>query len=274
MNFTMRMEGVESLKRKFQRHPEALEEEVLTVMKQEARTLALEYGYNTAPVGFEEGGPADKARERIRGEVERMFPSSRFGEDGINASGVYEVLHRHDPKLAKLFWRAHKQGDVAAMEKLLRKRGLPRGIDREAYELRRSPRGGLNKGAEAIALTTPGRQGSYAKERQKRVGLAKAGWLQAAQAIGGRVRRGGRAAFPKYVRALARKETGLGGAVVTGGGRIQEIRIFTRVRYGDRALPDARYRRANDVAEERFAKSLRIRLQHVNRKTFNGRKVA
>lgn len=267
MQIDVTVDGIESLRRKLRDFPELLEKEVETVIRQAGRTLAIEYGFNTVPWGMREE-QAEAHGRRLEKESQWMFPTRE------NPVHLYRLLKQVDERMAKAYWALHKRGDQAGAERLLRKRGIPRGIREGEYESRRNAGGYVPYAAEPIAMAAPGRQESFIKKRKARIGLAKAGWLQAAQAIGGRVRRNGREAFPKYVRTIARRESGLGGARVIGRGRFVSVTIYTSVRYAERALPNDRYLKANDVAEERLAKSLRERLSHVRRRTFNGRKRA
>ncbi|MDH3603194.1 MAG: hypothetical protein OEU26_26570 [Candidatus Tectomicrobia bacterium] len=267
MKFDAKVDGVKELRRKFKNYPQLVDQEVVVGLKIEARALAIEYGFNTVPFGFGEETRSAHGK-RIEKEVRWMFPSIE------DPGHVYRVLRQVDVGMAAEFWRAHKQGDRAKMEKVLRRRTIPKGVDRGTYERRRNKGGYVPYQALPVAVVTAGRQASFAKEKKKTIGIAKAGWLQAAKAIGGRVRRQGKEAFPKYVRAASRLVAGLGGAEVVEQGRFPSVTIYSEVRYAERALDSIRKHRAEVNAERRSAETIRKRLEHLNKKLFKGRKLA
>jgi len=112
---------------------------------------------------------------------------------------------------------------------------------------------------------------AFTKKKMATVGLAKAGWYAAAKALGGRIRRnlvaddGKRSTveiFPAFVKKLARKYPGLGGARVSPG----RVEVFTNVRHAEEAylgmaVDDALYygRLSFRVAVEKALRKIRER---------------
>jgi hypothetical protein len=103
-----------------------------------------------------------------------------------------------------------------------------------------------------VGIVRKSEQRRFAKGQIKLIGTAKAGWLHAAKAIGGRVRRDGVEAFPAYVRAAGRLQQGLGGALVGD----KKVVVWTNVKHGVEAMKPGMKARAESIAEDRFNKML------------------
>ncbi|MFT3991053.1 MAG: hypothetical protein QM680_06540 [Luteolibacter sp.] len=87
--------------------------------------------------------------------------------------------------------------------------------------------------------------------------------MQAAQGIGGRVRRGNKSAFPAYVRKASRLFPNIGGAMV---GK-KRIIIWSNLDYAGDALNPRLKARAESRAEYGLAASISIACQKLADKT-------
>ena len=262
------LKGADPFITALKKHPQRISRTVESVLKQEARALCVELGAATAPVGMKDGS-AHKLRVRIEQDIKRLFPAVG------NQWRVFEMIKKSDEKLARAYWHAVKSGDDEALIRIMRRAKPTRGIDRAGHQAARNDRGQVPGDAEPIALVTKGRRSAYIKARIKKAGLAKAGWYQAARALGGRVRTRSRKTgksverFPKYVRSLA-KTSGLGGASFTGGIRAR-ARVWNIVRYIGEALPEDRYHRAVDNAQVSFVRALNESVLRANKRAFSRR---
>jgi hypothetical protein len=134
------------------------------------------------------------------------------------------------------------------------------------------------KDFQPSALVTETQARAYAKKQAALVGFAQAGWYAAARGLGGRVRRnrvsatGKRStseAFPAYVRKLANRYSGIGGARVISGSHTCRVEIWTGVRHAQNALPSHLQSLAEDDAQASVAAALRVSIRYLNKKRFN-----
>lgn len=275
MNAGAIIDGVKITREQLKELSKDLGRDLVSITTQEARGLAVDLGRYTLPVGLSEGN-ADKLQKRIAQDIMRLFPSLDDGK--LGAVRIYDILSKVSEKAAKAFWSAFKKGDREEMEKVLAKRitGLPRKINRAAHKSARTgTRGRVRKGAPPVAIVRSRARNNYILKQQKKAGMAKAGWLHAARALGGRVRRGGGRSggtaetFPAWVRkAGARRK--LGGASILSSNRTVVIRMRNSVRHAQEALPDSLKDRAELVAAKRFQLALKKTAEYQARK-FNRR---
>lgn len=265
MTLNIDVSGENDLLAALKAHPEKMQRTVESLLKQEARSLAVSLAGATKPVGMREQS-ADKLRERIKQDITRLFPTQE------SAWRVFEFIHRTDERLAKGFWNAYKSSDVKAQARILRRVKLPRGINPSAHQQARV-KGRVPGDAEAVALASPSRLGAYIRRQQKKAGLAKAGWNAAALAMGGRIRTRSRVTgksverFPAYIRKLS-KRPGIGGALVVGGPRAF-VRFWNTVPHIGEALPEGLYLLAVDQAERDFLKALNRAVDYLNTRRFD-----
>jgi hypothetical protein len=266
MNVDFKISGIERISGKMTRHPERLAKEALTQLRTQARSLCRDLAFETAPVGFGERARRGIAKS-IERDLRRMFPANQLGP--ANGGRIYELVeHVFDKETADAFWYHYKAGDYNRAGRIMRRRGIPRTVDEAAYE--RARRDGKLNGPP-IALAAPSRVNALLKRKLKRIGMAKAGWYQAARGVGGRLRvttgtGATKAAFPKWVIA-AGSGLSLGGAGVRGGDRPRVV-IYSKVRHGRRALGDAVMGRAIKRTERRMGKIMEKAIEAKNRKTF------
>jgi hypothetical protein len=270
--------GGERMGRNLREFPAKVQREHASVLKQEARALAVEYGRATVPgPGFGEAA-LNKFAERVERDVRRVFASR------AQPHRVYDLMLRHAPELAAAYWAKMKRGDTRGMNAILRRANLPAGIDPGDLKRARTGRKGrVPKNADPASLAPEPQVRSLAKRQRALVGLAKAGWYAAAKGLGGRVRRtttdttGKRSSeeiFPGPIRKLAGKFSGLGGARVTGSGVTLRIEIFTSVRHAAAALTPGLYASATDRARDNVRRSLQNAVREMNARQFKTKKAA
>lgn len=267
MNVSFQIDGLDRMNERLARHPERLAMAAESQLKMQARFLARDLARETAPVGFGERARAGIAK-RVAQDVRLMFPANQLSQR--NASRVYELIKAEfDEGTADAFWREWRKGNTAKAERYMRRRGIKRGVDESEYERRR--KAGDLRGAP-IALAAESRVESMIRRRQKRVGMAKAGWYQAARGVGGRLRvtnsGNGKtvAAFPKWVIA-AGSGLALGGARVRSGPRPM-VKIFSKVRHGKKALRREVMAKALAATQVRLRKVVEQAVKAENRKRF------
>lgn len=264
--------GASSLAKKLKTQGDLMGREVVSVLKQEARALAIAYGMETTPPAS--GGDRAVAgfAARIEKEVGRVFVSRD------NPSAVYRLMEKASPELAQAYWAAYKSKDpkqLRRMPGMVRAAGLKEG-GASASGLRPYRTGkGARVGSVDVgeSLVKGNEQKKLVKEQQGKIGVGKAGWYQAALSLGGRVRRnlvsatGKRSTeevFPAYVRKVSKKFHGLGGAFVG----TDRVAIWTNVTYAEAALPSAKRRSAEATARENIAKAMQAAVTALNKKSF------
>jgi hypothetical protein len=266
------VKGASALIQKLTEHPELIEREKDSVLRQEARSLCVSYGFATEPRGLQEGSAAKLAKV-VEGDVRSVFASRQ------DASKVFKLIQSKNPDLARAYWHAFKSGNKRRMGQIVTQAALPQGIDVGQLKAARTGAGSrVNRKQQVpVSIATEPQVRARVRKQQQLVGFAKAGWYAAARALGGRVRRnyvtpfGQRATaeiFPGYVRKLARRYPGIGGARISPG----RVEIFTSVRHADVALTATNYMAANDQARASLARSLGKAVAELNKKKFKGRK--
>ena len=270
ITLNVNIKGADEFLAALKKHPEKISRTTESILRQEARNLATNFAAVTLPFGMREGG-ADVLKSRIEADISRLFPT----ED--SPWRIFELIKQQSEKLALAYWHAHKSGDERAKVNILRRAKVPRGLNAGDHQQARK-KGKVPGNAEPISLAPPGRLGAYIRQRQKKAGLAKAGWYAAATALGGRVRTRSASTgksvqrFPKYVRTLG-KTSGIGGASFIGGPRAR-ARIWNTVSYIGEALPDALYYQALDRAQDDFVAALNRSVQYLNANKFNTSRAA
>jgi hypothetical protein len=185
IRYTARMQGSFTVARLLKRYPERVGRSLESLVKQEARGLAVELARNTRPFGFSE-----KARQRgekaVVGDINRVFalPSDAFTE-----------IRKSDPAAADKFWANIQNRRFARAEQTLRSSksnwsSLSVGrLDPKLHQQARTGYGNVSKRQKPLqVVTSPKALDSYIAKIIKRVGFAKGSWINAAKAIGGRVR--------------------------------------------------------------------------------------
>ncbi len=261
--------------KKLREHPQLVAREQESVLRQEARALAVRYAKCTAPAYGLEFDPAraEGMKKRVHGEVFRAFLTRRQG------GRIYDLIKRRSPQLAAAFWKAWKDKNERAQTRIMREAGIfPGKLDPGVHKAARTGRGSrVPEGHQAREMVSETQLRAYAKRQAALVGFAQAGWYAAARGLGGRVRRnlvsatGKRStveSFPAYVRKLANRHPGIGGARVLSAGHTARVAIWTGVRHAKYALPGHLMDLAVDEARRNVARAMAHAVRELNRKNF------
>jgi hypothetical protein len=270
MNPSLKITGSTQLRKRLAFISKRLERSVPSILAQEGRALAAEYGSATVPgPGFDEA-KIQKFARRIESEIRRVFASAS------NASAVYQRLRAVAPDFAAAYWRQHKLGKPRAQAAILRQAGIaqqsPDAGSHRAARTNRRARVPTNQ--VPVAVVPEAQLKRYIRTRVANAGFAKAAWYVASLALGGRARRtvnnddGTRTSvqiFPTSLRKIGRANPHIGGALITGRGINTAVQIFSNVAYAASALPTGLRQSANARAAERTRKSIAKALQQTNR---------
>jgi len=259
MKTRLKVIDAQSLQRLLKQQGKAMAAESEKILKMMARALASDYGRQTDPPDAFGPDVVEKYKARIARENRYVFPTRE------DAGKVFELIKQRDPVLANAYYHAVKSQKVSQAAALMRKAGLPQGSPTVAAlkAARTLARARVSSRSAPVTLLRASESRRFTREQQNKVGTAKAGWHQAAKAIGGRVRsnfvdadgkRSTAERFPKYVRNVSRRYGDLGGAIV-GEGRIV---IYSNVRHASEALNERRKASAESDAQERVLKAVRI----------------
>jgi hypothetical protein len=176
---TAKLKGGADVARLLRRHPEKVGRTLESLVKQEARGLAVELARNTRPFGFSEAAKK-RGEKAVAGDVRGVFaiPSQAF-----------EELRKSDPAAADRFWANIENRRFARAQAALTRSGsgwndLRVGrLDPSFHKW-----GALGGSKPKQVVTSPKALDTYIARIQRRVGFAKGSWINAAKAIGGRVR--------------------------------------------------------------------------------------
>lgn len=282
MNTSARIQGGARLVQKFKDHPELLGRTARSIVIQEARALAVNYGAVTMPgPGMQQEGKVEAFRKEVESDIRRVFATR------TNPSSIFQMLKESGAELASglsianAYWNAFKKKQPRLMASLLRAAGLPQGLDPAAHKAARTGKNGrVAKGQKPVSVANDASLRVFVRKQRALVGFAKAGWYCAAKALGGRVRSNLRGAngtrrteekFPAYVRKLARRFPDAGGAIITENAGAVTVAIFTNVRHAVEAMPAHLKAGADAAAQQSLATALALGLRAANEKIFRGR---
>jgi len=254
------------MRKSLERMRKLLERDMPSLLAQEARGLAVEYGRATGPGFSLSEKPLASYRKKIDGEIRAWVATPG------SPSKVYEWLQRHRPEYAAAYWRAVKQEAKSGQARILRQAGVSAQLDVAAMAKVR----GKKRGAEElVGYASEAQVARYSKQQQARAGMAQAGWYAAAKGFGGRVRRTIRTAdgkrrseqiFPASVRKLERVFPNLGRGWMEGQGMKSAANIESLVRHARDAIPDRMYNFVAIQAERNLGRALRQALQAAAKK--------
>jgi len=279
MNANIKIVGAASFVKRMKEEPERLNRTIESLLKQEARALCVEYGRATLPgPGFDEGRD-EQFRGRVERDVRRVFAVKS------KPNTVMSMLKVLNPTLARAYWWGGvKKDNEKVKNSVLRKAGLPRGLNPADHKAARTgKKGRVGKLERPASLATENRLDAYVKKQRALVGFAKAGWYAAARSLGGRVRtrvdlpdgrRSSEEIFPAHVRKLGNKYRDAGGSTYNVVGMKHTVVIFTRVKHAQEALPLGLYHSATDIAKEKFTRALAHALQAMTRRKRTGKRDA
>jgi len=265
--------GATGLLKKLLAHPQLVLRETESILRQEARALAVEYCSATMPgPGLQDGGKVEAFRKTVESDVGRVFATRE------DPGAVFQLMKQHAPHLANAYWHAHKAKKPRQMAEILRKANLPQGLNPADHSAARTGKNGrVRKNQKHVSIANAASLRVFTRKQRGLVGFAKAGWACAAKGLGGRVRRNIRGAdgtrataesFPGYVRALARKFPDAGGASIAVSGTTVTVAIWTNVRHGDVAMPLPLYEAAVSRAQQKVNLALTESVRAINRQQF------
>lgn len=266
MKTALTVTGASAFSKNLRSTGEILGRELESLLKQEARAACVSLSFQTLPYGF--SPPTPKQQGRIAGDIRRVYTTRE------QISAVTELIKPRSQRLAMAFYYAATKGDSTRAARYMRMAGvqvenLDPGLHRAA---RTGPQGSVAKNAVPSQVVKPASLAKFTREKQGTIGTAKAGWYAAAKALGGRVRTNLTAAdgkrstaetIPAFVRKLAGKFGGLGGARVMPG----RVEVFTNVTYADEALPQGSLEAAVSTARESFSASIQKAVSIAIKKT-------
>ena len=252
IRFTARMHGSSDVARMLARYPDRIGRTLESLVKQEARGLAVELARNTRPFGF-----GEKARKRgekaVAGDIHKVFATP---------DQSYESAKAADMGPADRFWahiqnRRFARARQALAESPSKWRDLPVGrLDPKLHKASRTgPHANVTRREPAQVVTSPKALDAYIKRIQRRVGFAKGTWINAAKAIGGRVR--GAAQW------ATRHRQAPGTATVRTGPK-PAVTLVSRLDYMEEVTTDTGIELALKVAAGRLRRALATSLRKVN----------
>ena len=257
IRFTVKVTGASDVARLLRRHPEMVGRSLLSLVKQEARGLAVELARNTRHFGF--GEKARKIGEKaVARDIGRVYATP---------AEAYESAKCSDMTQADRFWAAIQNRRFARARDALaastsRYAGVPVGrIDPQLHKARRGGDGTVTGNKPSQVVTSKKALDLYVARRQKRVGFAKGVWIQAAKAIGGRVR--GAAQW------VTRHKQAPGTAIVRDGDQAY-VTLRSTLGYMDEVTTDEGCDIALKVAHGRLRKALAESLRKAAQRTGRG----
>jgi len=266
---SIKLTGAKQFRRNLEKLSRDMARTVPSILAQEARAMAVEYGSATAPgPGFAETR-ITKFADRIESDIRRVFASS------ASPSAVYQLLAQRAPEHAAAYWAQHKRKNPRGMAAILREAGLASQLDPSAHRSARR-NGAVPKNQQPVALVGEPQLRAYVKPRRANSGFAKAAWYVAAASLGGRVRRtttdaatGKRKSeqiFPTSLRRIAKRNPSIGGSWISGRGINTTVTVYSSVTHGPDALIDAIAAGIPAAVSERLANSIRIALAKTARR--------
>ncbi len=185
IRFTAKLKGGSDVARLLNRYPQKVGRTLESLVKQEARGLAVELARNTRPFGFTE-----KARKRGEKAVAKDILKVYAAPEQAFSTAIAA-----DMTQANRFWAAIQNRRFAQARKALaasqsKWKALPVGRLDPAFhkQSRTGPHANVKRREPAQVVTGKKPLDAYIAKVQRRVGFAKGVWINAAKAIGGRVR--------------------------------------------------------------------------------------
>jgi len=257
IRFTVKVTGASNVARLLRRHPEMVGRTLLSLVKQEARGLGVELARNTRHFGF--GQKARKTGEKaVAGDVRKVYATP---------AQAYESAKAADMTQADRFWAHVTNGRFARARDALaasqsRYAGVPVGrLDPALHKARRNHKGAVAGNKPSQVVTSKKALDLYIARKQKRVGFAKGVWIQAAKAVGGRVR--GAAQW------VTRHKQAPGTAIVRDGDKAR-VTLVSTLDYMDEVTTDRGIQLALEVAQGRLRRALAESLRKVAQRTNRG----
>lgn len=267
--------NVRGFLKKMKEFPELINREKESVLKQEARALCTRYAQCSAPaygLAFDVAR-AEGMMKRVNTEVYRSFLTRDRN------FLVFEAIKRRSPQLAKAYFHAWKSRNERAQTRIMRAAGVTMAaLDPNVHKAARTGfHASVPKGFKASEMVSQPQLRAYARKQASLVGFAQAGWYAAGRGLGGRIRKNLKDSagkrftaekFPPYIRKLANRFPGIGGARVLTSGAKCRVEIWTGVRHAKHALPGHLSDLAEEEAQQNVAMALAESVHLLNRKVF------
>ncbi len=181
IQFTTRLKGGRDVARLLNRYPEKVGRTLESLVKQEARGLAVELARNTRPFGFSE--KAKKLGEKaVAGDILKVFATP---------DQAYESAQTANSPHADRFWAHIQNRRLARARQALAEspskwKHLPLGrLDPKHHQQSRTGRqANVTRREPAQIVTSRKALDNYIARTQRKVGFAKGAWIKAAKAIG------------------------------------------------------------------------------------------
>lgn len=251
IRFTTKLKGASDVIRLLRRHPDKVGRTLLSLVKQEARGLAVELARNTRPLGF-----TNKARkvgeDAVAKDISGVFalPSEAFGQ-----------IRKSDPDIADRFWSNIQNRRFKRAEKNLRNSSSAWNdltVGRLDPKLHQWGRLGADKPKQIV--TSPKARETYIARIQKRVGFAKGSWINAAKSIGGRVR--------GAVQWATKHKQAPGSSKIRSGDS-PSVTLMNNLDYIEDVTSYKGIQLALQIAQARLRKALATSLRKINEQTNN-----
>lgn len=254
VRFTAKMHGANDVVRLLRRYPEKVGRTLESLVKQEARGLAVELARNTRPFGFSEVAKK-RGEAAVAGDIVKVFALP---------SDAYENMRLLEPAVADRFWaniqnRRFSQAGKALQSSNSNWKDLSVGrLDPKIHQANRTgPYANVTRKHPAQIVTSAKARDSYIAKIQRRVGFAKGSWINAAKAIGGRVR--------GSVQWVTRHKQAPGTATVKTGDK-PSVTLVNNLDYIDQVSTHKGIELALQIAAGRLRKALVTSLRIIHDK--------
>lgn len=246
IKFTAKLKGASDVARLLNRHPEKVGRTLESLVKQEARGLAVELARNTRPFGF-----SQKARKL----GEKAVAKDIMGAFAL-PSDAFEEIRKSDPETADRFWSNIQNRRFARAENHLRQTSSDwKDLSVGRLDPKLHKWGDLGGSKPKQIVTSLKARDTYIRKIQRRVGFAKGTWIKAAKAIGGRIR--GAAQW------ATRHRQAPGTATVKTGTK-PAVTLINRLDYADDTMSSSSVDLALRNAAARLRKALATSLRAIN----------
>jgi hypothetical protein len=255
VRFKVDVKGLPDLALKLRKHPGAVGRTLESLVKQEARGMAVELARYTRPFGFSE-----KAKQRgeksICRDIYAVFATPAEAYESMTA----------DNGTRDKFWSEITTRKFAKARNTLAQSNSPMkglAIGRLDPAIHRQHRTGpyanvaRRRGVKAMIVTSAKSLDIYVAKVMKKVGFAKGSWINCAKAIGGRVR--GSAQW------VSRHKQSPGTAIVRTGDKTS-VTLVNTLGYIDQVCSGENVERALDEAQNRLWRAISESLKAINAK--------
>lgn len=246
VRFTAKLKGASDVARLLRRYLEKVGRTLLSLVKQEARGLAVELARNTRPFGF--SAKAKKTGEdAVAKDISGVFALP---------SDAFEEIRKSNPAAADRFWANIQNRRFARAENNLRQtssgwKDLSVGrLDPKLHKW-----GQLGAAKPKQIVTSAKARDTYIARIQKRVGFAKGSWINAGKSIGGRIR--------GAVQWATRHKQAPGSATIKTGDS-PAVTLVNKLDYIEDVTTYKGIQLALQVAQGRLRKALATSLRKIN----------